>query len=440
MTALTDPDAMPLADLLRTAAAMVAGAAATQGAPRAFLAQLEYLDGAADQAAHRAALLRAAASFVRLFTLAAPDAPGLAVLGAEVDPATMGARDVPLTGVAGTGVTFRQAFESCVGEGVEHLSQHATAGHAIEVMPDADALAAAPHALREIWDRLRPFRRDATRDAAWLSAADLADGAPVRVPADLCLRRPAAARDLDPPWPLSIGCAAGPDHLAATLHALLELVERDAVALWWRGGHRARLLPADCAAAALAPLRGGATARRTWFLDITSDIAVPTVVAASCDDGGFGLCCGHAARPTLAAAAAAAAREMAQMELAVHLVASKRAVRGEAALNQADRDHLRRVTTIDVARVPALHPLAPPLPPRDLPAPDGRSVLAALRQRLGAVGLAPCALDLTCAAFAIPVVRVLCPGLELGLAAPPGPRLLRLAERSGIDPADVPPL
>jgi ribosomal protein S12 methylthiotransferase accessory factor YcaO len=63
-----------------------------------------------------------------------------------------------------------------------------------------------------------------------------------------------------------------------------------------------------------------------------------------------------------------------------------------------------------------------------------------VRQRLAAIGLAPCALNLTRAAFGIPVVRVICPGLELGLTAPPGPRLRAAAETSGVDPADAMPL
>ncbi len=441
MNSRNDPQMAALAELFRAAAAMLAGGAAVQGPPREFLARLDYFDDAPGQAPHRAAMLRAAAGFVRVFTLEEPQAPGLIAMGAEVDPACVGMLGEPLASVSGTGLTFRQAFESCVGEGVERLSQFATDQDAITLLTPADALVDASPALHALWERLRPYRRDhAASRTAWATVADLADGAPVRVPADLCLRRPAEQRDLDPPWPLSIGCGAGPDHLTATLSALLELVERDAVALWWRGGRRARLLPGDVGAAVLARLRGDDTQRRSWFLDITTDTAIPAVVAASCNDDGFGLCCGFAAKTTLAAAADAAAREMAQMELAHRIAAAKRATRGDAALNEADWQHLRRFTRIDVTQTPALHPLAPPLPPGDLPAPHGVAALAALRQRLDAVGVAPCALDLTRAAFGVPVVRVICPGLEVGPTSPPGPRLRRAAELSGVDPADAPPL
>ena len=388
MNVRSDPEMLPLAELLRTAAAMLISDAPVEGPPRDLLARLDYLDDAIEQAPHRAAMLRAASGFNRIFTLEPVDAPGLIALGAEVDPACTGARGMPLASVSGVGLTFRQAFESCVGEGMEHLSQYATDEDAIQHLEAEEALAGASPALRGLWEQLAGYRRDRSASiTAWTNAADLADGQAVLLPADICLRRPAEARDIDPPWPLSTGCGAGPDHLTAVLHGLLELVERDAVALWWRGGRRARVVPGDAGAAVLARLRTGNNQRRSWFLDITTDIRVPVVVAASCEDDGFGLCCGHAAGTTLANAAAAAVREMAQMELAYRLSVTKRAVRGEAALNEVDQQHLRRFTAVNVALTPALQPLAPPLPPCDLPADDPLAVLAEVRKRLSVAGL-----------------------------------------------------
>jgi ribosomal protein S12 methylthiotransferase accessory factor len=117
-----DPEIPPLAELFRAAAAVLTGEVEAEGPPRDLLARLDYLDGAVEQARHRAAMLRAASGFNRIFTLEAVDAPGLFALGAEVDPASVGMRGAPLPSVSGTGLTFRQAFESCVGEGVEYLS------------------------------------------------------------------------------------------------------------------------------------------------------------------------------------------------------------------------------------------------------------------------------------------------------------------------------
>ena len=389
-------------------------------AAASLLAQLGYDDVRSEALPHRIAMLRAAGAFRRIFSLASPDAPGLTVLGAAVDA------DIA---VSGAGLAFQDAFEACVGEGVEALSRCALPGQEVAHLAIDEALAGATPAWRSVWEGLQPYRHDpATREIDWVRAVNLSDGSGVWVPADLCLRRASPARQIDPPWPLSTGCAAAPDRAAATLAGLLELVERDAVALWWRGGRRARLLAPNTAAhleaaALLGRLRGGAQGRRTWLLDITSDLAVPTIAAVACDPDDLGVCCGMAARPTLAAAACRAVVELCQMEVAVRLAQAKQAAGGEDALNETDRRHLRRFTHIRVADCAALHPLAPPAPPCDIAAPHPVAALGAVRARLAAAGLAPCAVDLTHDTFAIPVVRVICPGLQPDPSAPPTPRL-----------------
>src|SRR4030095_14708767 len=78
-----------------------------------------------DETRHRARLLRIAAQFIRIFALSAPEAPGLVALGAEIDLATADAlhRGSPPIGVSGIGVSLQEAFQGCVGEGIEYLSQ-----------------------------------------------------------------------------------------------------------------------------------------------------------------------------------------------------------------------------------------------------------------------------------------------------------------------------
>jgi ribosomal protein S12 methylthiotransferase accessory factor len=425
----------PLADLLGTAATILASETAAEGPSRDLLDRLGYLDGAADAAPHRVALLRAAAGFQRIFSVRAEDAPGLVALGAEVDAGCLGVRDAPTGWVSGTGLSFREAFESCVGEGVEYIAQFATPDDRLMSLTAEDALRDATPTLRALCQRLRPYRRDPDKSRTdWTLAANLADGSPVTLPADLCFRRPAELRDIDPPWPLSTGCGAGTDPLSATLHGLLELIERDALALWLRGGMGARTVPPGPGAVLLGRLRGEAVGRRTWLLDITSDIGVPVVVAAACNQDGFGLCRGVACRPTLAAAADAAVMELAQMELGYQLSATKRAVRGEAALNEADHQHIDRYARIDVAATAALHPLAPPRSSCDLLSYDRIIVLAGVRKRLEAAGVEVYAMNLTRPALGIPVTRTIAPSLEMGRASPPGPRLCYAVERSGIDP------
>jgi ribosomal protein S12 methylthiotransferase accessory factor len=427
--------------VFENAAAMLTCSAVVDEEAQALLAQLDYRSDRLELVRHRSALLLAAARFRRIFALRAPDAPNLVVLGAQVDPEAFGLEPGPVGHVAGTGLSFREAFESCVGEGVEYASQFMSGDDSVALLPDDDALAGAPPALHELWTRLAAYRRrDRHAPTGWVIAANLANGESVRVPADLCFRRPPDLRDLDPPWPLSTGTGAGLGPLDATLHGLLELVERDAVALWWRGGRPARVVSGVAGNAMLEHLRGGSTHRRTWLLDVTSDVGVPVVVAASCNDDGFGLCCGFAARPTQAKAADAAVREMAQMELAHHLSEVKRQTQGDACLSELDRHHIERFRHIDVKATRALHPVAPPGRLRDLPATEGQAMLGMIRQGLEGAGLSPCVLNLTRAEIGIPAVRVLCPGLEVGMTSPPGPRLRVAASDSGFDPSSAAPL
>src|SRR5262245_48378890 len=90
----------------------------------------------------RARLLQAASEFIRICGLAAPEAPRLVAFGAEVDPAAADAlhQGSPLAGVSGVGLTMQEAFQGCVGEGIEYLSQ---LQHAGDVLIAADGIAPA---------------------------------------------------------------------------------------------------------------------------------------------------------------------------------------------------------------------------------------------------------------------------------------------------------
>ncbi len=82
----------------------------------------------------------------------------------------------------------------------------------------------------------------------------------------------------------SNGCAAGNTLEEAILQGFLELVERDAFAIWWY--NRLRLPEVDLASfddAYLASARGyyGQRNREMWVLDATSDFGIPVFVAVS---------------------------------------------------------------------------------------------------------------------------------------------------------------
>jgi ribosomal protein S12 methylthiotransferase accessory factor len=298
---------------------------------------------------HRALLLKAASRFVRVFQLAAPDAPGLVAFGGEFDPAIADSLHggSPLVGVSGVGLSLQEAFQGCIGEGIEYLSQLQTGSDVLLSSGPGDPAAKLGLQARHFLDAFSAHRLRLGADLSWYPVRRLTDHGEAMLPADLCLRRPQDQREIEPPFPLSTGSAAGISWEAAALHGMLELIERDAASLWWRGGHRGGSIPPQheariMAEALLARLRQNATGRRSWLLDITTDIGVPCVAAVSCSANGFGFACGLAARPTLKTAARSAILEMCQLELAHALVEAKCRESGQAAFNKRDQGHRQR--------------------------------------------------------------------------------------------------
>jgi ribosomal protein S12 methylthiotransferase accessory factor len=403
------------------------------------LRYLGYDDGDATQAEGRARMLRAAARFRRLFLLPVPDAPGLIFFGGEVDPATLGKQQqgLPIGYLAGSGLGPKRAFEACVGEGIEYLSQFIQAGDPIESGPlTGYGKAHDVHVSGFISEVLSLDKIDADRSIAWIPANRLPDGAKTWFPVDLCYRRPAAEQDFKPPLKLSSGCAAGTTVEAATLRGLLELIERDAVALWWRGGRRGRSIASDseatrAATELLAQLRQGNTDRKTWLLDITTDVGIPAVAAVSASPDGYGFAFGLGARLELADAVRAAIFELCQVELGQHVVAAKRQESGDAALSESDRRQLRRGTLFDTKTCMLLQPQTEPdLISTESPD-DSASSLQQVLERLEARGIAAYAVDLTRPQLGVPVVRVLAPGLQLEPCQIVGARLARMIGETG---------
>jgi bacteriocin biosynthesis cyclodehydratase domain-containing protein len=82
----------------------------------------------------------------------------------------------------------------------------------------------------------------------------------------------------------SNGCAAGNTLEEAILQGFLELVERDACAIWWYNRlHRAEIDLDRLGDSYVRDLRAefAAMGRGLWVLDVTSDIDIPVVVAVS---------------------------------------------------------------------------------------------------------------------------------------------------------------
>jgi ribosomal protein S12 methylthiotransferase accessory factor len=237
----------------------------------------------------------------------------------------------------------------------------------------------------------------------WVAGARL-DGSAVKVPADWCLRRkaPGALSHSDP---MSTGTAAGASVADATTHGLLELIERDAAALWWGGGRPARLLDISGARfaetrARLQMLRRGETTRTLRFLDLTSDVGIPVVAVASTDQEGRGLCIGLACRMTMAAAASAALMEAAQMEVGLLFATAKQAELGDAVLSDHDRSLLARAAQAMIDQAPVYS-----APTRDDPH-------TTLHQALQARAIEAVQCNMTRDA-GVAVVKMLAPALQL---------------------------
>jgi len=361
---------------------------------------------------HRAGLLLAASRFSRVFELAAPDAPGLVSFGAELDPVLADPLHAgsPAVSVSGVGLSLREAFQGCIGEGIEYLSQLQTGSDVLETSDAGDPAAALGPLGQDFLAAFAAHRLRPDAKLSWHRATRLTDRREVLLPADLCLRRPPGQREIEPPFPLGTGSAAGTSWDAAALHGVLELIERDAASLWWRGGNRGGSIPPQheaciMAEALLVRLRQNASARRSWLLDITTDIGVPCVAAVSCLADGFGLAFGLAARPTLKAAARSAILEMCQIELAHAVVGAKCRERGEAALNERDRIHRRRATMINANQCLLLQPVGESAEHPNFDTADSSAVLQLIVDRLGQFGIETYGLDLTRPAFSLSLPR-----------------------------------
>ena len=405
---------------------------------RLLLEALGYAAESNPETRHRAVLLKAASRFTRVFQLAAPDAPGLIAFGAEFDPAIADPLHAgsPLVGVSGVGFSLQDAFQGCIGEGIEYLSQLQTGSDELLRSNIGDPTAKLGSQAQDFLTAFSAHRLRPETELSWHRATRLTDRCEVLLPADLCLRRLPDQREIAPPFPLSTGSAASSSWDAAALHGVFELIERDAASLWWRGGDLGGLIPpqheARIMAEALLPrLRQNASVRRSWLLDITTDIGVPCVAAVSCTADGFGFTLGLAARSTLKAAARSAILEMCQMELAQAVVEAKCRERGEAALNERDLVHRRRATMIDADRCPLLQPGPEREGHPSFSAADPGAVLRLVVDRLGQCGIETFGLDLTRPRFAVPVARVIAPGLQLEPSSIITPRLADMIARTG---------
>ena len=201
----------------------------------------------------------------------------------------------------------------------------------------------------------------------------------------------------------SNGCAAGNEREEAILQGLLELVERDAVALWWYNrGHRPGidLATSSSADVASAVETYGVMGRAVWALDLTNDLGIPVIAAVSCSwEDERGVTYGFGAHLDAEIALSRAVSELTQM---THAVGATR--RGSL----LERWLAEVTPATDTWLAPhGQVQLAPAAATGDLAA-DIRAGVEAIAR----AGHETLVVDLTLPDVGVPVVKVVAPGLR----------------------------
>ena len=138
-----------------------------------------------------------------------------------------------------------------------------------------------------------PF--DETAIVEWAPARSLTDGETYLLPAGYCYSRYPMEEGHEFCMADSNGCASGNCWEEAVVQGFLELVERDAVAIWWYNKIRRRAVALETFGGewpAQAQERFASSGRSLHVLDLTSDLKIPVFAAISAKADGRGILLG----------------------------------------------------------------------------------------------------------------------------------------------------
>ncbi|AUG77383.1 hypothetical protein CFP65_2554 [Kitasatospora sp. MMS16-BH015] len=274
----------------------------------------------------------------------------------------------------------------------------------------------AEHADSSFQQVPEPF--DEQRVVDWTPVWSLTAGERRLVPSSL-LYYSATAPDEGLPVADSNGNAAGASLEDAVLQGFLELVERDAVALWWYNRTRQPAVDLDAFAATeswLPAMRAGhrGMGREVWVLDLTADLGIPVMAALSrrTDQPAEDVIFGFGAHLDPAVALRRALTELNQL---LPAVADATARDGGYAVQ--DRTAVAWWRTATVARQPYLRsdegvPARGPEAWECRRTTDLKDDVEGAIQLLSRHGLELLVLDQTRPDIGLPVVRVIVPGLR----------------------------
>lgn len=214
----------------------------------------------------------------------------------------------------------------------------------------------------------------------------------------------------------SNGCASGNNLEEAVLQGFFELVERDAVALWWY--NRLRKPAVDLQSFSIAGLQEAlafhaAAGREAWALDLTSDLGIPVFVALSrrrdASEQRILLGLGCHLEPRIALQRAFA--ELNQM----YFVDEAQRESGAGVAMDADIQRWFAVATLETQPYLVPDPVQPATRIVDFPHRHGHDLLEGIDYCRGLVearGMEMLVLDQTHADIGMPVAKVIVPGLR----------------------------
>ncbi|WP_192357568.1 YcaO-like family protein [Mesorhizobium mediterraneum] len=244
-----------------------------------------------------------------------------------------------------------------------------------------------------------PF--DPERTIEWASARWLCGREEVLLPAAYAFLGYRHALETGFPVPDSSGLAAGPTMTDAVQYALLELIERDAVSIWWYNRIKREPFIVDHEKMTMFPAFQewvDFSDRMFWLLDLTSDLKIPVAAAITSDGNGSDISLGFGAGWSAEEAAESAMGELVQFEVTKKMQETSRPHGPRNFIS------LAKTLTRDIA------PYLWPVQENDSLRPRAPSDVVGLLDRLSARLLKPLVLDLS--RNGVSVVRVVVPRLR----------------------------
>jgi thiazole/oxazole-forming peptide maturase SagD family component len=319
----------------------------------------------------------------------------------------------------GRGRTREEAEQGCIGEALERYSLIYRGDEPLQRARLCDITGVDPrdillysdrqYASREQWNRTadeRYFvgeRFDPEQEIDWFPGCDLTDGSRKFLPAG-CVLMWYPFHEAEPEYARAdtIGCGSGQTFEDALAHALLEWIERDAMAIWWYNRvRRPAVILESFAMQELLQVKDDLhrIGRDLFLLDCTTDFGIPTYVSVAPRLDGTELLFAGASHISPRVAAWKAASEVGQLWFsAVH----------QGAVDVELKHWLTRSIDTEIHLSPSYEIQAPPEP---LPLNSADQVRVII-DRLKAAGLQAYAADLSRADVILKTARAVVPGLR----------------------------